>query len=86
MNIKEYFRNKITNLKCWIKKYFLLKNSLEHLENFTKQYCVLSLGFDDIYYGSKNMKRFCIFIVNWAFGWFAVGFFHHLFCVTKCFR
>ena len=70
MNLKEYFGNKISILKCWIKEYFLLKNSLEHLGNFTKKYYVFSIGFDDIYHGNKNMKRFKICIVNWVFNWF----------------
>ena len=74
MNLKEYFKNKITSLKCWIKEYLLLKNSLEHFENFIKKYCFFSVGFNDIYYGNKNMKRFIICIVNWAFLWFAIGF------------
>ena len=64
MNAKNWINNKITDLKCWIKEYFLLKNSLEHLENFIKTYYVFSIGFNYIYYGNKNMKRFKIFIVN----------------------
>ena len=75
MNLKNYIENKITSLKCWIKEYFLLENSLEHLENFIKNFYVSSIGFNDIYYGNKNMKTFIICIVNWTFGWFAVGFF-----------
>ena len=75
MNLKNYIENKINSIKCWIKEYFLLKNSLEHLENFIKMFYVSSIGFNDIYYENKNMKRFIICIVNWTFGWFAVGFF-----------
>ena len=75
MNLKNYIKNKISILKCWIKEYFLLENSLEHLENFIKKYYVFSVVFNDIYYGNVNMKRFIIFIVNWAFGWFAVLYF-----------
>ena len=80
MNVKKWIENKISilkswisTLKCWIKGYFLLKNSLEHLENFIKKYYILPIGFNDIYYGNKNMTRFIIFIINWAFRWFAVG-------------
>ena len=68
-------KNKFSNVKCWTKEYFLLKNSLEHLENFIEKYYVLSIGFSDIYYGNKNMKRFKICVVNWAFGWFSVLFY-----------
>ena len=64
MNLKTYIENKISTLKLKIKEYFLLKNSLNHLENFMKKYYVSSIGFDDIYYGNKNMKRFIILIVN----------------------
>ena len=74
MNVKNWIESKISILKCWIKEYFLLKNSLEHLENYIKKFYVFSVGFNDIYYGNKNMKRFKICIVNWAFSWFAVGF------------
>ena len=75
MNVKNWVENEISILKCWIKKYFSLKKSLEHLENFVKKYYVLPIGLDDLYYGNKNTKRFVIFIVNWVFGWFAVGYF-----------
>ena len=70
-----WIKTKFSALKCWIKEYFLLENSLEHLENFIKKYYVFSVGFNDIYNGNKNMKRFKICIVNWVFGWFAVGYF-----------
>ena len=75
MIVKNWIGNKIANIKLKIKEYFLLKNSLEHLENFIKKYCVFSIGFDDIYNGNKNMRRFKICIFNWAFGWFAVLYF-----------
>ena len=75
MNLTNYIRNKISILKYRIKEYFLLKNSLKHLENFMKKYHVLPIGFDDIYYGNKNMKKFITYIVSWTFDWFAVGFF-----------
>ena len=74
MNLKSYIKNKISILKSWIKEYFLLKNSLEHLEYFIKMYYVHSIGFDDIYYGNKNMKRFIICIANLAIGWLTVGY------------
>ena len=75
MDVKNWIDDKITILKCWIIEYFLFKNSLEHLGNFMKKYYVLPIGFNDIYYGNKNMKRFIIFIINLVFRWFAVGFF-----------
>ena len=75
MNVKNWIDDKITILKLKIKEYFSLKNSLEHLENFIKKYYVFSIGFNDIYYGNKNMKRFTICIINWVFGWFAMLYF-----------
>ena len=42
--------------------FFLLKNSLKHLENFMKTYYVFSIGFNDIYYGNK--KFYLIFILH----------------------
>ena len=75
MSTKNWINNKITSLKLKIKEYFLLENSLEHIENFIKKYYVLPLGFNDIYYGNKDIKRLKIFIINWAFGWFAVGYY-----------
>ena len=68
-------KNKFSILKCWMKEYFLLENSLLHLESFIERYYVLSIGFSDIYYGNENMKRFKICAVNCAFGWFGVFFF-----------
>ena len=75
MSAKNWINNKITSLKLKIKEYFLLENSLEHIESFIKKYYVLPLGFNDIYYGNKDIKRLKIFIINWAFGWFAVGYY-----------
>ena len=75
MNVKNWIGNKITNLKLKMKEYFLLKNSLEHLENYMKRYYVFSIGFNDICYGNKNIKRLKICIINWVFGWFAMLYF-----------
>ena len=74
MGLKHYIKSKISILKLKIKEYFLLKNSLEHLDNFLKKFYVSPIGINDIYYGNKNMKIFIICIVICAFNWFAVGF------------
>ena len=68
-------KNKFLNLKYKIKEYFLLKNSLDHLANFIKKFYILSVGFDDIYYGIKNHKRLKICIFNCAVIWLATFYF-----------
>ena len=44
--------------------YFLLENSMGHLMNSLKTFYVFSIGFQEIYRGTKNPRRFkmCIFI------------------------
>ena len=68
-------KNKFADFKFNIKEYFLLKNSLDHLANFIKKFYVLSVGFDDIYYGIENPKRLKICIFNCAIIWLAKFYF-----------
>ena len=70
-----WIKDKFLNLKYKIKEYFLLENSLEHLANAIKKFYILSVGFDDIYYGIKNHKRFKICIFNYAIIWLAKFYF-----------
>ena len=85
MSLRIWFENKISNSKSKIKEYFLLKNSLVHLERFIKKYYLLSVGFDDIYYGNKNIKRFKICIVNCVIAWLMLIFFLSLVLSDKMF-
>ena len=85
MGLKIWIENKILNSKRKIKEYFLLKNSLDHLENFIKNFYLLSVGFDDIYYGNKNIKRFKICIANCVIVWLVLIFFLSLVLSDKMF-
>lgn len=64
-----FVKVKFLALKYKIKQYFLLENLLDHLANVIKKFHVLSVGFDDIYYGIKNPKKFKICIFNCSIIW-----------------
>ena len=59
-----WIKIKISTLKSRIKEYFSLKNWLFHLESVIRKFYIFSIGFNDIYYGNKNIKRFKICIFN----------------------
>ena len=59
---KEKFKQKVN-------EYFLFEKSLTHLMKSLKSFYVFSIGFDDMYFGRKNAKRFKICIFNCIFVW-----------------
>ena len=89
MSPKIWMKNKIINLKAKItskiKEYFLFENSLYHLFNFIKNFYVFSIGFDDIYYGNKNPKRFKICIL-YSFVWLYGLSNYHFYYLINCFH
>ena len=55
-------------------KYFTLENSLNDLMNYSKRFYVISIGFDQIYYGLKNSMRFKICVLICTFMWLSTLF------------
>ena len=74
--IKIKIINKINNFKQKVNEYFLMKNSLRTFSNGMKNYFVISIGFNDIYYGIKKPKRLKMCILVCLMAWFAT--FYHL--------
>ena len=62
-------KNKIARIKHKVNEYFLMEKSIGILSNTMRRFYIFSVGFDEIYYGIKNSKRFrwCILfcIINW---------------------
>ena len=69
ITIIKWIQSKYFELKDKIKQYFLLTNSLNHLENFIKKFCVLSVRFDEIYFRIENPRRFKISFLICAIFW-----------------
>ena len=75
------------NIKNWIKNFkhklielFLFENSIKTLSNTMKNGFVISIGFDEIYNGIKNPKRFKLCIILCLIMWFAT--FWHILLLT----
>ena len=65
--------NKIkTLLKNRRENYFQLSNSLGHLMKTSKRFYVTSIGFDQIFYGTKNPKRFRICVLTCIYCWLVI--------------
>ena len=56
-------KDKIAKIKQKVNEYFLMKNSIGTLSNAIRKFYVASVGFDEIYYGIKNPKRFKLCIL-----------------------
>lgn len=60
-------KNKLINFKNRFKQdfkeFFLVENSLNHLMKLLKWFYIISIDFDEIYYGTKNSKRLKICIL-----------------------
>ena len=52
--------------------YFQLSNSLDHLMKTSKRFYVTSIGFDQIFYGTKNPKRFWICLLTCIYCWLVI--------------
>ena len=48
-----------------------MENSIKTLSNAMRRFYVLSIGFDEIYYGIKNPKRFKLCILFCIIMWIA---------------
>lgn len=72
--IIKWIQSKYKELKDKIKQYFLLINSLDHLENFIKKLYVFSVGSEEVYFRIKNPKRFKISIFICAIFWLTLCF------------
>ena len=59
-----WFKRKLQNIKLAIKGYFKLDNLINNLENLLTKTYVISMNLDQIYYGTKNPKRFKLCIFN----------------------
>ena len=60
----ETTKYKINNLKLKIHDYFLMENLLNNLMKISVKYFVMSINFNDIYYGNKNPEqlKICVLI------------------------
>ena len=52
--------------------YFQLSNSLGHLMKISKRFYVTSIGFDEIFNGTKNSKRFRICVLTCIYCWLVI--------------
>ena len=50
-------KDKIAKIKQKVNEYFFMKNSIGTLSNVIRKFYVLSVEFDEIFYGIKNPKR-----------------------------
>ena len=65
--------NKIKqSLKSRRDHYFQFSNSLNHLMKTSKRFYVTSIGFDEIFYGTKNPKRFRICVLTCIYCWLVI--------------
>lgn len=68
-------QEKIEKLKIKINEYFLMRNSLNHLMKFLNKCYISSVGFDDLYFGRRNPKRYkvnlfiCVYLLLITFQW-----------------
>ena len=73
--------NKINKFKQKFHDYFLMKKTLQAFSDVMKNYYVISVGFNEIYYGIKNPKRFKLCILFCIMHWIVA--FYHLVWVTS---
>ena len=63
ITIKIKINNRINKLKQKLNEHFLFNKSMISLINFSKKFCIFSVGFDNVCHRVKNPKRFKIIIV-----------------------
>ena len=78
-----WFKNKIDKVKIKIKQHFNVENLIFNLSNFLKINLITSIGIDEVYFGTKNPKRFKLCIFNCLINWFV--FFYHFSFLTSDF-
>ena len=74
-------RNKIRRLKSKVNDFFLMNYSLNHIIKLMKKLCVISIDFDDVYYGIKNPRRFKMCVLICGYVWLTT-FQLSLFCIS----
>ena len=83
LKIYKYFQNKIelirnnlnrikNRIKQRFKEYFILENSLGHLNNLLKISFTISIGFNQINCGIKKSKRFIMNILVYILMWILI--------------
>lgn len=72
MNLTLYLKDNFIQLKQSLIKYILLKNSIGTLSNTMKRFYILSIGFNEIWNGTKNPKRFKLSIFFCIIMWINV--------------
>ena len=75
-------KDKIAKIKQKVNEYFFMKNSIGTLSNVIRKFYVLSVEFDEIFYGTKNPKRFKLCIIFTIIMWMAT-FWHFLFIISN---
>lgn len=69
MNKLKAIKQSVNNRRV---NYIDLANSLGHLMKISKRFCITSIGFDEIFYGSKNPRRFKFCVFTCVYCWFVV--------------
>ena len=62
---KNWFKDNIEKVKVKLKKHFGIENLVNHLFGLLKICLIISIGIDDINFGTKNPKRFKLCILNY---------------------
>ena len=79
--IKIYFKTNVKKITKKINDCFSMKNSINNLNKFVKKFYLCSIGFDEIYFGMKNSKRFVITILSCIMIWMAT--LYHLLLIVS---
>ena len=74
-------KNKMIKIKHKVNEYFLMKSSIKTLSNTVRMF-IFSVGFDEIYNGIKNPKRFKLCIIFCIIMWLCT-FWHFLLLVSS---
>ena len=65
--------NKLRKIKVSLSNqrdnYFELRNSLDHLTKISRRFYVISIGFEEIFYGYKNSRRFKLCVLSCIYCW-----------------
>ena len=69
--LRKKLRNQKEKFKRNLYEFILLKKSLQILNDFIKKYYILSIGFEEMYFGYRNQKRLKIVIVICILFWLA---------------
>ena len=85
MNPTLNLKDKCTQLKQWLIKYLLIRNSIGSLSNHLRKFYILSIGFNDIYYRIKNPQRLKLSIFFTMIMWINV-LWHFIVMIIPDFR